>query len=142
METLKKINAEEALQGKPRPHYLVGEVEVSEDLNTLCGTAVFPSSDISVGDRGHVNVAHKEFAIWSGAHILADLNGLENTRVTDILPGRIRGGEFRPDVPARMELQISDRRGSERIARGVIRATFVQGEVISEFGYEWIASKK
>jgi hypothetical protein len=137
-----KINAEQALEGKPTPHYLTGEVEVSKDKHTLRGTVIFPSSDETISSRGHVNVAHEAFAIWNGAHVLATFLGLENPRATRIVDSAFTR-EIRPDESVDLEIQVPRDIRKMGISRGMLRAIFSQGGIpSSEFKVEYVAKIK
>jgi len=137
-----KINAEEALKGKPTPHYLIGEVEISKDLHTLRGAVLFPSTDETISSRGHVNVAHEAFAIWNAAHILSDLLGVKDTRATRIVDSRFTR-EIKPDEVVDLEVQIPRDVRKMGVSRGMIRATFSQGGLpASEFNVEYVAKIK
>lgn len=62
------------LSNTPRPHYLKSGTVTTEDKNgffSFRGEVLFPLSDTTIKDRGHVNVAHQMFAVWNLAHFAA-----------------------------------------------------------------------
>lgn len=133
------ILAEEALRGKPGPHYLKGEVIVTD--KNLDANAVFPSSDRSIGDRGHVNISHYLFGIWNAAHIYAGLNGLSDTRA---LKGEWQAfKEGLPDQQMSLHVDMSDAQINTHTARISIHATYSVGEqVYAKFKVSSIARRK
>ncbi|MFA5829991.1 MAG: hypothetical protein WC843_05900 [Candidatus Gracilibacteria bacterium] len=62
------------LDGAPPPHYLNAETLTIEDTQDgglrASGEVRFPSTDPTIGERGHVNMAHTLFAVWNVAHAL------------------------------------------------------------------------
>lgn len=133
--------AEHALQNKPGPHYLSGEILVDADKRGLNAIAIFPSSDRTIGDRGHVNVAHYLFGLWNAAHILGELNGFENTLST--------GGVWkahrvaRPDTAMNLRVAIVDADIRNRVARGLIEAVYsIDGSSFGEFTSDFFARRR
>ncbi len=71
---MKKNLISVVLKKSPVPHYLIPEtVVISDDAKRISGKMNFPSSETSVRDRGHVNVAHSMLAMWNCAHVLSFL---------------------------------------------------------------------
>lgn len=74
-----KIDTAIALEGKPRPHFLVGQAEYSfkDGEHKLVAQVIFPSSRDSIGDRNkppipHANIGDAYFAIWNAVHLICD----------------------------------------------------------------------
>jgi len=136
------FNAEELLRGKPPPRYLVGEVVIDEDGLGLEATALFPSEDKSIGDRGHVNTANYLFAMWSAAHILADINGLKETRA--ISGDWSVSKELKPGQPVRLIAKVENGERHQYTARGVLKAQFlsIDGVSLGKFSSNFIAKVK
>ena len=114
-----KIDLTTALEGKPRPHYLVGEAEYSFEngAHRLVATAVFPSSRDSIGDRAkapvpHANVGDAYFAIWNAVHIISEMAGVCGTLTGE---GQFRASRpIPPDTPLRLEVVLDNIRDSGR----------------------------
>lgn len=118
--------AEHLLIGRPGPHYLTGEITIDHDLRGLDATAQFPITDPSIAGRGHVNIAHYLFGIWNGSHILIAQNGFDSALSTG---GTWKTPKFaRPDIPMRLRVGILDMDVRERVATGVIEATYRIGD--------------
>jgi len=137
----KPVLVEEILAEKPVPHYLTGEAIVSNDKLSLEATAIFPSSDQSIGQRGHVNVAHYLFGAWNAAHVLAEINGFEDTLSID---GSWKAHKIsKPDQPMKLNFEIIDPVVKGRTVRGVLKAVYsVGGDVYAEFNSSFVALKK
>lgn len=140
-EQLTTLVAEEILHGKPHPHYLTGEMVISEDKLSLEATAKFPSEDITIKERGHVNVAHYLFGVWNAAHALAEVNGLQNTLSLD---GTWEAHRISlPDQKMKLNVRIVDPEIHKQTVRGKIEAIYtINEEVYAKFNSSFIAKKK
>ncbi len=65
----------EILKRSPRPHFLIPETVVtSADGKKITGQVLFSAKgDVSIRDRGHVNVIHCMAAVWNLSHISTHL---------------------------------------------------------------------
>lgn len=118
--------AEEILRGTPRPHYLFGEIHVDENGLGLRAKVKFPTTELSIADRGHVNIAHYLFAVWNASHILRLGQGFKEALSTG---GTWRTPKFAaPDIPMDLRVQVIAIETKRRIATGLIEATFSIGE--------------
>lgn len=110
------------LSGTPRPHYLETVEELSPDGYLLRGTVLFPSSDVTIGDRGHVNAAHHLLAGWNAAHMMCRQHGLRrplalHTEVTSI---RLT----LPDKPVNIEATALIESSNGRRVKGLLTVEF------------------
>ena len=113
------IDAREALQGTPRPHYLFGKAAYSRDgtRHSIRGQLNFISVDEhpSIVDRNklylkhpHVNAGDVCFAVWNAAHIIGDILGYdERTLVNRILVTPVK--VVPPDTPLDIEAIVTPR---------------------------------
>ena len=132
--------AEELLRGRPGPHYLTGDVLVDANLLGLRARALFPSTDSTIGDRGHVNVAHYLFGVWNAAHILAVLNGFRTTLSKSGVWSAHRVA--RPDTPMDLRVEITDADIREKVAGGIINAAYSIGDIkYGEFSSNFFARR-
>jgi hypothetical protein len=97
------------IKGFPRPHYLTGNADyVENDEGILLRTsAIFPSSDPSIGDRkDHANVSHCLFGLWNATHVIASFRGNYRTlaRKVEIEALRITP----PDTPIDLSVRVSN----------------------------------
>lgn len=80
-----EINVIEALEGKPRPHYLVGKAEyIHEKDRKLIAKVLFPTSRDSIYDRArqpipHANIGDAYFAVWNAVHVICAQAGVVGT---------------------------------------------------------------
>ncbi|MDP3026451.1 MAG: hypothetical protein Q8N63_01995 [Nanoarchaeota archaeon] len=114
-----KIDLTAALNGKPRPHFLVGEAEYSFEngAHRIIATAVFPSSRDSVGDRAeasipHANIGDAYFGLWNAVHIICEKAGVYGTLTSE---GRFNASRpLPPDTPIRLEVILNNIHNSGR----------------------------
>lgn len=113
------------LDGMPRPHYLTSAVVRSlggGDGYTLEGVVIFPSTDVTIGDRDHVNVSHAAFASWNAAHVIAR-EGATNLRACGTV--RIRPlEEILPDVPVNIRATAQVERRIRGAGYGSFKVSF------------------
>ncbi|MBI1970632.1 hypothetical protein HYS47_02720 [Candidatus Woesearchaeota archaeon] len=112
----KIIDVHKALEGTPRPHYLVERAEYINrgNVHVLNGTVNFSSEgNPSIADRAknylsspHVNVGDVCFAMWNAAHIIGGILGYsQRTLINEV---RIVPHErIPPDINIGLELKIS-----------------------------------
>jgi len=116
------------LTNTPHPHYVrAGELTNSGSILSFRGKVLFPSGDITLEDRGHVNVSHQMFAVWNVAH-LAVREGLlyPNMRVLS------QSGNYFVEVPIDTEVDLSTEveilsKGKTRM-KGTVSVTFRNGD--------------
>lgn len=108
-----KIDLANALKGKPRPHFLVGEAEYSFEngVHRLVATAIFPTSRDSIGDRAkapipHANVGDAYFGIWNAVHVICERVGVSGTLTSEGQFKALR--PLRPDIPLKLEVILND----------------------------------
>lgn len=112
--------------GMPRPHYLQ-EAEVTEldgEIGyKLKGVVLFPSDDVTIGDRvDHVNVAHTALACWNAAHVIAKEKAFHLRACGSVVINPAK--EMKPDVPVNIEATARVERRIHDVCYGSFTATF------------------
>jgi len=153
----KEIDVQEALEGTPRPHYMVGNAEYTQDgsKHVLRGNVNFTSIDEhpSIKDRAdkylphpHVNAGDVCFAVWNGAHIIGDILGYkERTLVNEVKVIPIK--MIPPDTPLTLEVIVTEReRKTDRNQRSYELGSMngrlsLNGELLTEVFADYFARK-
>lgn|SRR3989338_6498785 len=142
----REINTTKALEGTPRPHYLVGKATYEQEDRThlLRGTIHFSSENPSIGDRAekyllnpHVNSGDVCFAVWNGAHIIADLLGYsQRTLVNEI--NIVPHKPIPPDADLSLEVRVTeeankiDRNGKPYALGKVAGKIYLENNLLAE----------
>ncbi|MEX0649405.1 MAG: hypothetical protein WD200_00195 [Candidatus Andersenbacteria bacterium] len=120
------------IQIGPRPHYLT-HFEVLDERR-ISATAIFPSSDPTLLDRDHVNVAHEFFAVWNAAHALCSRSQLTRPLIRRFTAQFSR--VLLPDTPVDVLFEcLNPKILPNKMATSSFRATLStkDGEEISSF---------
>lgn len=136
----KRINTLELMKGTPRPHYLVGDAEISKEGNKFgfAGKVNFTSEGHpSILDRSekyvskpHVNAGDCCFALWNAVHIIAEDFGYGSRILRDkilIEPKRL----IPPDTE--LDLEVLAEEEKELTLRGI---NFSVGTIYGKFSLE------
>ncbi len=129
------------LTGTPRPHYLTDVECLSPDGTQLRGQVVFPSGDVTIGDRvDHVNVAHHLFAVWNAAHLMCQRAGFINPRAFET--SSVSRRPTTPDTQVTLEAKASIEKKTSKRIFGVISATFHDsGKVLCTVSAKFVAKR-